>query len=192
MAVEHAMAALQEHWDDVLARLGPEQSRQLRTLIEDLGGADHARIVARIAGLLVAVATKAPRPPSEVNAHIDRGLEALIELIRVEKIDSVAVPPLGCGNGGLSWSDVRPRIERALSLLARLCPHDIANANELVEILGVDDTERREAERVLVETERLTTLGDLDGDGVREVAMTHVWETVDILSLVSGATLRSP
>ncbi|MGH3187306.1 MAG: hypothetical protein ACRDPY_22815 [Streptosporangiaceae bacterium] len=54
MAIEHAMAALQEHWDDVTARLGPERSRQLRELIDDLGGTDHARVLSRIVGLLVA------------------------------------------------------------------------------------------------------------------------------------------
>jgi hypothetical protein len=53
MAIEHAMVALQEHWDDVIEMLGPERSRRLRDLIEGLGGADQARVVARMAGLLV-------------------------------------------------------------------------------------------------------------------------------------------
>jgi O-acetyl-ADP-ribose deacetylase (regulator of RNase III) len=29
-------------------------------------------------------------------------------------VTSVALPALGCGLGGLSWSDVKPRIEAAL------------------------------------------------------------------------------
>jgi O-acetyl-ADP-ribose deacetylase (regulator of RNase III) len=29
-------------------------------------------------------------------------------------ITSIAVPPLGCGNGGLDWRDVRPLINDAL------------------------------------------------------------------------------
>ena len=33
---------------------------------------------------------------------------------RERDIRSIAVPPLGSGLGGLEWSDVRPRIERAL------------------------------------------------------------------------------
>lgn len=53
MAIEHAMVALQEHWDDVIEMLGPERSRRLRELIEGLGGADQARVVSRMAGLLV-------------------------------------------------------------------------------------------------------------------------------------------
>lgn len=44
---------------------------------------------------------------------IEAGLPVLVEEIRRRGIRSVAVPPLGCGLGGLSWSDVRPRIERA-------------------------------------------------------------------------------
>jgi O-acetyl-ADP-ribose deacetylase (regulator of RNase III) len=44
---------------------------------------------------------------------IQSGLKALIADIKRLRIRSVAVPPLGCGNGGLRWSDVRPMIEAA-------------------------------------------------------------------------------
>jgi O-acetyl-ADP-ribose deacetylase (regulator of RNase III) len=47
-------------------------------------------------------------------ADIDSGLEDLRRVLTELEIDSVALPPLGCGLGGLRWSDVRPRIERAL------------------------------------------------------------------------------
>ena len=46
---------------------------------------------------------------------IQAGLKALTELIRKRSIRSIAVPPLGCGLGGLDWLEVRPRIEEALS-----------------------------------------------------------------------------
>ncbi len=46
---------------------------------------------------------------------IKSGLPALIEEVRKRRIRSVAVPPLGCGNGGLDWREVRPLIERAFS-----------------------------------------------------------------------------
>ena len=45
---------------------------------------------------------------------IDAGLVDLVEVIRSRGIRSIAIPPLGSGLGGLVWSDVRPRIERAL------------------------------------------------------------------------------
>ena len=48
---------------------------------------------------------------------IEAGLTALVAEVRRLGIGSIAVPPLGCGNGGLDWSDVRPRIERSLSTL---------------------------------------------------------------------------
>src|SRR5713226_1859103 len=47
--------------------------------------------------------------------EIKSGLRALIEVVRKEGIRSIAVPPLGCGNGGLEWKDIRPRIEQAFS-----------------------------------------------------------------------------
>jgi O-acetyl-ADP-ribose deacetylase (regulator of RNase III) len=48
-------------------------------------------------------------------ADIESGLTALIEIVASEGIRSIAVPPLGCGNGGLKWSEVRPRIEAAFA-----------------------------------------------------------------------------
>ena len=45
---------------------------------------------------------------------IDAGLVALAEAIRSYNIQSIAIPPLGSGLGGLNWSDVRPRVEKML------------------------------------------------------------------------------
>lgn len=46
---------------------------------------------------------------------VERGLKALVDEIARRNIRSVAVPPLGCGNGGLHWEDVRARIEAAFA-----------------------------------------------------------------------------
>jgi O-acetyl-ADP-ribose deacetylase (regulator of RNase III) len=45
---------------------------------------------------------------------IDAGLDDLRRLLVEAGIQSVAIPPLGCGNGGLDWADVLPLIERKL------------------------------------------------------------------------------
>jgi O-acetyl-ADP-ribose deacetylase (regulator of RNase III) len=48
---------------------------------------------------------------------IESGLRSLVMEVRDRGIQSIAVPPLGCGLGGLDWTDVRPRIERAFAEL---------------------------------------------------------------------------
>ena len=48
---------------------------------------------------------------------IEAGLDDLVATILRLGIRSVAIPPLGCGNGGLNWTDVRPRIEAAFTNL---------------------------------------------------------------------------
>jgi hypothetical protein len=44
-------------------------------------------------------------------------LEALVNDVRRLDIRSIALPPLGCGNGGLEWSEVAPLIELAFAKL---------------------------------------------------------------------------
>jgi hypothetical protein len=45
------------------------------------------------------------------------GLEDLKRVIVEKQITSIALPPLGCGNGGLEWNQVRPAIEAAFASL---------------------------------------------------------------------------
>lgn len=54
------------------------------------------------------------RHPSKLE-WIRDGLTDLVKVIHEKGIRSIAIPPLGCGNGGLDWRDVRPLIEAALS-----------------------------------------------------------------------------
>src|SRR5580704_7981384 len=49
---------------------------------------------------------------------IEDGLAALVEEVRNRNIRSIAVPPLGCGNGGLEWNEARSVIEGALAPLS--------------------------------------------------------------------------
>jgi O-acetyl-ADP-ribose deacetylase (regulator of RNase III) len=49
--------------------------------------------------------------------YIQQGLNDLVDVIREKNIRSIAIPPLGCGNGGLDWKKVRPMIEKAMQPL---------------------------------------------------------------------------
>jgi O-acetyl-ADP-ribose deacetylase (regulator of RNase III) len=50
-------------------------------------------------------------------ADIRSGLEALLADLRRLDLHSIAMPPLGCGLGGLDWREVRPMIVKAFSEL---------------------------------------------------------------------------
>jgi O-acetyl-ADP-ribose deacetylase (regulator of RNase III) len=56
------------------------------------------------------------RSPSRLK-DIDEGLEYFAEHAADWGVTSVAFPPLGCGNGGLAWSDVEPLMHRKLGSL---------------------------------------------------------------------------
>lgn len=49
--------------------------------------------------------------------YIRNGLEALMREVREKHILAIAIPALGCGNGGLQWAQVRPMIEAAFAAL---------------------------------------------------------------------------
>jgi len=53
------------------------------------------------------------RVPSEIS-YIQDGLVALKKAIKEYDIQSIAIPPLGCGLGGLDWNVVKPMIIEAL------------------------------------------------------------------------------
>jgi len=51
---------------------------------------------------------------------VEAGLRALVQEIRRRGIRSIALPPLGCGLGGLDWTEVRSRIEQILGELTEV------------------------------------------------------------------------
>jgi len=59
------------------------------------------------------------RKPSRM-AWVESGLQDLARVIREKQIRSIALPPLGCGNGGLKWEEVRARIETTLGRIEGL------------------------------------------------------------------------
>lgn len=67
---------------------------------------------------------------------IEKGLIALLDVVRERRISSIAVPPLGCGNGGLDWSEVKERIITAFSRVPNVKvllypPHGAPPAEEM-------------------------------------------------------------
>ncbi len=53
------------------------------------------------------------RNPSRYE-YIKDGLAELAKAIQEHKIKSIAIPPLGCGNGGLNWEIVKKMIQETL------------------------------------------------------------------------------
>lgn len=51
-------------------------------------------------------------------SYIEEGLADLIRVITEEQIESIAIPPLGCGNGGLAWNTVKKMIEKYLDTIS--------------------------------------------------------------------------
>ncbi len=57
------------------------------------------------------------RKPSEY-AFVEAGLKDLVQVIEGYNLESVAIPPLGSGNGGLEWEKVKKIIHQYLSNLS--------------------------------------------------------------------------
>lgn len=51
---------------------------------------------------------------------VQAGLISLVEEVKRLQVSSIALPPLGCGNGGLNWSEVAPLIEAAFEPLGHI------------------------------------------------------------------------
>ena len=56
------------------------------------------------------------RKPSEYD-YIRRGLKGMVDLLGMMPEKTIAIPALGCGNGGLDWVAVRQMIADSLSEL---------------------------------------------------------------------------
>lgn len=68
---------------------------------------------------------------------IQQGLVDLVNQVRRLRIRSIAIPPLGCGNGGLAWREVRPLIEEAFA-------HELNVDVRLFEPAGAPDAKSME------------------------------------------------
>jgi O-acetyl-ADP-ribose deacetylase (regulator of RNase III) len=82
-------------------------------LVHDRGGlfdAERPRYILN-------VATKDHWTDASRPAHIEAGMDGVVEQTRRRGLSSLAVPALGCGGGGLDWPTVRPLLVEPLSAL---------------------------------------------------------------------------
>ncbi len=75
-------------------------------------------------------------------ADIQAGLGALVAEVKRLGIQSIAIPPLGCGNGGLDWAVVKPLVVNAFAEL----PH--------VDVMIFEPSGAPTADQVQVHTKR--------------------------------------
>lgn len=86
---------------------------------------------------------------------VESGLEDLKRVLRERKIRSVAIPPLGAGNGGLDWPTVKARIDAALSEL------------EDVEVIVFEPTDKYQNVAKRAGVQKLTPARALVAEAVR-------------------------
>lgn len=98
------------------------------------------------------------RAPSRLE-WIESGLAALRSEITARGIKSIAVPPLGSGNGGLDWPVVRSLVEKSLSNLVG------------VEVVVFEPTERYQSVAKRSGVDRLTPARALLAELVRRYAL---------------------
>lgn len=72
--------------------------------------------------------------------YIEKGLQKLAEVIEEYQITSIAIPPLGCGNGGLKWEKVKPMIEKYLGHLTGVDIQVYEPNDAVKELLKKQDT----------------------------------------------------
>ncbi|MEP6467058.1 MAG: macro domain-containing protein [Parafilimonas sp.] len=106
------------------------------------------------------------RKPSEYN-YIEKGLQDLLHIIKERDIKSIALPPLGAGNGGLNWVRVKQILERNFSSLSDVDIYIYEPTKEIQEVLKKERAKLTPARAML-----LNVLYDLvkNGEFVSEFA----------------------
>jgi O-acetyl-ADP-ribose deacetylase (regulator of RNase III) len=94
------------------------------------------------------------RQPSKLE-WITQGLSDLRRVIQQNRIRSIALPPLGSGNGGLDWREVRQQVERVLGDL------------EDVDVLVYEPTEKYQNVAKRTGVEKLTSARALVAEMIR-------------------------
>ncbi len=100
--------AFPENFKAYAAACKREEVRPGRMFIYDMGGLTNPRYI-------INFPTKRHWRGKSRMEDIEAGLKALVVEIRERSIQSIAIPPLGSGLGGLEWTEVRQCIEQSLS-----------------------------------------------------------------------------
>lgn len=74
--------------------------------------------------------------------YVEDGLKALIKTINDYNIKEIAIPPLGCGNGGLKWDKVKELIEKYLGALPNTTVYVFEPNDEIKELLKKQDSNK--------------------------------------------------
>ncbi|MBL7872121.1 MAG: macro domain-containing protein [Cyclobacteriaceae bacterium] len=74
--------------------------------------------------------------------YVEEGLKELVKVITDHNIKSIAIPPLGCGNGGLKWEKVRPMMEKYLGDLTDVEIQVFEPSEAVKELLKQQDTKK--------------------------------------------------
>ncbi|MCT1538766.1 MULTISPECIES: type II toxin-antitoxin system antitoxin DNA ADP-ribosyl glycohydrolase DarG [Lysinibacillus] len=111
------------------------------------------------------------RNPSKLE-YIEKGLDNLIDIIEKYNIKSLAMPALGCGNGNLDWTIVKPLIITKLSHL------------ENIEIIVIEPSNKAKKivpkPRLTIGRKRLLLLMDYYNANTSDDLITHI--EVNLLS----------
>lgn len=94
------------------------------------------------------------KAPSRIQ-WVEQGLADLVRVIREMGIKSIALPPLGCGNGGLDWEEVRTLIKHAFSKM------------EDVEIITFEPTDKYQNVAKREGVQKLTVARALIAEAIR-------------------------
>lgn len=73
---------------------------------------------------------------------VEDGLKDLVKVIEQYKIKSIAIPPLGCGNGGLQWTKVKVLMEKYLGGLNDVDIVIYEPNDQVKEILQKEESEK--------------------------------------------------
>jgi O-acetyl-ADP-ribose deacetylase (regulator of RNase III)/uncharacterized protein YwgA len=75
-------------------------------------------------------------------SYIEEGLKDLVRVINEYKIESIAIPPLGCGNGGLNWTKVKLLMDKYLGGLTNVAIQVYEPNDAVKEILQKEEQKK--------------------------------------------------